>query len=429
MTNAYLLRCGKLFDGVHDKIYENMEVLVIGKYIENVGRNLAYPEGTEIIDLSEKSVTPGMIDAHVHLGEFDLYNADIMDIGVSKSYRSIGALKSAQRILAAGFTTVRHLGTMTPLDVLDVKRAINDGLFSGPRILASGHALCTVGSQGDISQNIRNNMELSDYLMNRMPNVGCGAEFFANAVRRERKSGADVIKLYMTGGIYSAANNINDIQMNDAELEAIVTTARDLDIPVTAHAYGAAAVKKLLEKGVRNIEHGTMMDEEAVRMVEESGAYVVPTFDTGEDFLYKGEKAIDKTNTAFMKFIRSAEAFKRGRQLIVDSNIKIGYGTDLVRGHHHHNWECGKEYWCYLTHGIHAFRALKAATSVNAEICRLSDKIGTLEPGKYADISAWDADLLTDPYALTKCVFVMKEGVRYETEYQYGHYAKFEDEK
>lgn len=142
-----------------------------------------------------------------------------------------------------------------------------------------------------------------------------------------------------------------------------------------------------------------------------------------------GEKGMTDANPAFIKFIQRAEALKSGRQVIMDSNIKVGYGTDFVTGCRHQVYECGKEYWCYLQHGMGAFRSLKAATSVNAEICGLSDKVGTLEAGKYADISAWDADLLTDPYALCKCVFVMKDGVQYDAEYQFGNYCRFEDIK
>ena len=427
MAKYQLIKAGKMFDGIHEEIYENMEILVKDNIIEEVGRNLPYPEGTEIIDLSNASVTPGMIDAHVHLGVVDVYNKELDIIVKSPGKWLLDSAYNAQRCLHSGFTTVRHLGSWVEDYILDLRNMINEGLIEGSRIIAAPHFLGTTGSHGDASQIINTNPALSDYIMKQYPTLGIGKDFFENAVRRERKNGADFIKIMVSGGVMSKTDQPTDVQLNDEELAAIFDTAHSLDIPVTAHNYGAAGVKKLVKFGINGIEHGTMMDEEAARMMEDAGTYVVPTFAPGEDAIMAGEKGLTDANPAFIKFIQRGKELKAGRQVIMDSSIKVGYGTDFVRGCRHQVWESGKEYWCYLKHGMGAFRSLKAATSVNAWICGLEDKIGSLEKGKYADIAAWDADLLTDPYALTKCVFVMKDGKQYEAEYQYGNYCKFED--
>ena len=429
MNNYKLIKCGKMFDGIHEEMYENMEILVKDNVIEEVGKNLAYPEGTKIINLSGSTVTPGMIDAHVHLSQIDVTDKNIDAIHYSNGWRTLAALYSAKRCLHAGFTTVRHLGWFAEDYILDVKRMIDMGLHEGARVIAAPHLLGTTGSHGDGSQSFNTNPDLADWLAyEKYPTIGCGQDFFVNAVRRERKLGADFIKIMVSGGVMSKTDQPTDVQLNDEELAGIFDTAKSLGISVTAHNYGAAGVKKLVKFGIDGIEHGTMMDEEAARMMEDAGTYVVPTFAPGEDATINGEKGLNGCNPAFIKFVQRASDLKAGRQVIMDSNIKlIGYGTDFVVGCRHQVYECGKEYWCYLTHGMGAYRSLKAATSVNAQICGLADKVGTLEKGKLADISAWDADLLIDPYGLTKCVFVMKDGKEYEPEYQYGNYCKFED--
>jgi imidazolonepropionase-like amidohydrolase len=281
----------------------------------------------------------------------------------------------------------------------------------GARIVAAAHALGTTGSHGDFSQKFRGFPEVADFLSARNPGTGDGAAFFTHAVRREAKLGADFLKIMATGGFASPNDGPEDVQLTDAELIAIFEAARAVGLPVTAHAYTAELVGKLVGLGISGIEHGSLIDERTARKMEEAGTYLVPTLNV-YDRIIAGKADVSGLDPQFAnKLLKYRERLAEGRKVILASNIKLGYGTDMVVVHH--NYENGWEYSSWLNNGIDPFRALEAATRNNAEICGLGDATGTIEPGKSADIAAWPRDLLSDPDALRDCAFVMKEGVVY----------------
>lgn len=415
MANCIKIKCGKLYDGLKDTLQKDMEILVIGNKIEAVGHNLPAPEKTELIDLSNCTVTPGMIDAHVHPEFFDWKDIYTDTVYNSDGYRALATAATARKTLLGGFTTIRSLGWFREAYELDVKRAIDAGYMEGSRLVVSSHFLCTPGSHGDMTQAVRNNPYLSDYMMKEYPTCGNGADFFVGAVRREKKMGFDFLKIMATGGFATPNDDPDDIQLNDTEFKAIFDTAKEVKISVTAHAYGPRLMKKLIGFGITGIEHGSLMDKETAKMFEDSGTYLVPTFVPYDDAIHGDKKSMSQKSASFKKKLEKyQDSLRCGREIIRNSKIKLGYGTDMVAVHQ--NYESGWEYNAWLNSGMDPFRALEAATKNNAEICEISHLVGTIVPGKLADIAGWKRDLLKDPDALRDCAFVMKDGKVYQSE-------------
>lgn len=414
-----LIRCGKLFDGVEETLKEDMEILIEGERILEVGRKLPVPEEVRRIDLTGYTVTPGMIDAHIHTTIFDWKNILGETLGTT-GMKTLASLHCAQRTLHRGFTSIRDMGTFTfaegygGMGALDVKHAIEKGYFEGSRMVVAPMFLCTPGSHGDGSQYYRNNPLVSHMIQQMAPNVGSGSSFFVNAVREQAKYGADFIKIMATGGFLTPGDSPIEQQLTDEELKAIIYTAKELGLTVTAHAYTPELIQKLAEYGIDGIEHAALIDEETARILEEKDIYVIPTFCPYDEIINYNEEALAKKQPEFRKkLMQYAEDLKRGREVIKQSKIRLGYGTDIVSVHD--IYDSGYEYQAWLNSGMDPFRALKAATSVNAQILQLPE-VGSLEKGKRADIAAWKGDLLTDPKALLDCAFVMKDGIEYEPE-------------
>lgn len=407
--------CGKMYDGLKAKLQENVEILIEGCHIKEVGHNLECPEHTETIDLSHLTVTPGLIDAHVHPQFFHWKDVYLDTVYNSDGYRALATYYTAEKSLYGGFTTIRSVGWFKESYELDVKRAINEGHLPGARMVVAPHILATTGSHGDMTQVVRNNPPLMDYLEGCYPGTGNGAEFFRAAIRREKKLGADFIKIMATGGFATPNDDPDDIQMSDSEFKAIFDTARELKLSVTAHVYGPALMNKMMDFGIAGMEHGSLMDKETAKRFEDTGTYLVPTFCPYQDAVMGDDESMKVKSPEFRrKLYLYQPRLRAGREAIIESNIKLGYGTDHVVIHN--PYEHGVEYRAWLECGVDPFRALQAATKNNAEICEVDKFTGTIEPGKYADISGWGRDLLKDPDALRDCAFVMKEGIVYNAE-------------
>ena len=410
MEKKYLVICGKLFDGMHDELTEGMEILICGERIAEVGKNLSRPKDAEIIDLSHLTVTPGLIDAHVHSDIFRWQDyADILFR--SETWNNLGHLHTAQRALERGFTTLRcHALANRGYGIADVKRAINAGYFPGARMVVTFHMLGSPGSHADASQALVLNPYLAEAAV--LPSIGSGADFFRDTVRKDIKYGADFIKLFLSGGFSTPNDGPEDQHMSDAEIEAILTTAHNMGKPTTAHVYAPQHMQKLIHFGITGMEHGSLMDEETAALFEETDTYLVPTFCPYNEIINLDEENLAKKEPHFQKKLRMyADRLKRGRQIIANSKIRLGYGTDFVAVHQ--CYESWYEYQSWMRAGIDPFRILKAATSVNAGILELDNEVGSIEPGKRADLAAWSRDLLHDEDALRDCDFVMKDGAVY----------------
>lgn len=409
-----LLHCGKLFDGIHEELFENMDILIEGNVIKEVGKNLPKASDVEYIDLSALTVTPGMIDAHVHSDILDWRTYWQQKPFCSDSFFALSHLNTAQKELERGFTTIRVHSIAPNFSAVDVKRMIDNHVFPGARMNVAVRLLGTPGSHIDLGQDYSRNPIVGMQL--QKSNIGSGPDFFRNAVRDDVKYGADFVKLFVSGGFSSPNDGPEDQQVDDDEIKAFLDTANALKKPSTAHVYAPKLMQKLIKHGITGMEHGALMDEETARMFVNTDTYLVPTFCPYDDVIAADEASLEKKSPEFRKKLKFyGEWLRDSRKILLNSDIRMGYGTDFVAVHQ--CWESCWEYDSWLKSGMDPYRTLKAATSVNAKILEMDSLIGTIEPGKLADIAGWHRDLLKDPLALTQCDFVMKDGVVYPTVY------------
>ena len=410
----YLVKCGKLYDGLRDELQDNMEVLVRDGVIAEVGKSLQAGDATEI-DLGAYTVTPGLIDAHVHADIIDLRVSFADKMLLTDNWRMMASLHCADKALRRGFTTLRTMGSFrshTQVSV-EAKRAIDMGYMKGSRLVVSA-GLGTTGSHGDMSASVSRNSGLSDFLEEQAAAIGNGVNFFLREVRKQKKYGNDFIKIMATGGFATPNDSPVEQQLNDDELRTIIETAHQVGLTVTAHAYTGNLIANLVDMGIDGIEHGAMIDRETARLMRDRDVYLVPTFCPYDDIVRLDEKSLASKPIEFQRKLRQyADQIIESRRIIVESDIRLGYGTDFVAVHN--NYDCGYEYYSWFVSGMEPYRILSAATRVNAGILERND-IGTVEPGKRGDLAAWGRDLLKDPTALLDCAFVMKDGTIYETE-------------
>jgi imidazolonepropionase-like amidohydrolase len=275
--------------------------------------------------------------------------------------------------------------------------------------------MCSPGSHGDFSQLFNRNPKVSALIQNSQIGLGSGKDFFVNAVREQVKYGSDYIKIMATGGFFTPNDTPIQKQLNDEELKAIIDTAREMGKTVTAHVYTPEMMQTLVKLGIAGLEHGSLMDEETAALITDAKVYLVPTFCPYEEAVHYDPEKIKLKNPEFRRKLEQyREQLVLGREQIKKSSITLGYGTDIAGVHP--AYESGYEYMAWFKTGMGVFRTLKAATKTNSEILQIEHLVGTLEPGKLADISAWKRDPETDPAALLDCAFVMKEGKTYQTE-------------
>lgn len=399
-----LIHAGRLIDGVSSKALGAHTIRVREDRIESVQPGLQQPgEGDTLVDLSDHTVMPGLMDMHVHLtGEYspssrlEAMTLDVADV----AYRSVNY---ARATLEAGFTTVRNLGDRDDITIA-LRKAIDSGVITGPRIFTAGKTIGTTGGHADPSNGVKQALRGDPGPREGVINGSADA---AKAVRQRYKDGADLIKITATGGVLSVARNGQNPQFTDEELAAIVAVAADYGFHVAAHAHGADGMKRAIRAGVRSIEHGTFMDKEAMALMKKNGTYYVPTIMAGK---WVAEKARD--DNFFPELVRP-KAIEVGPQIqstfaaAYREGVTIAFGTDSGVSPHGQNAD---EFVYMVEAGMPPMRAIQSATVVAAQLLGVEDDLGTLAAGKLADIVAVREDPLEDIGALAEMSFVMKEG-------------------
>lgn len=360
-----------------------------------------FGEGAKLIDLKDSFVMPGMMDMHVHIqGELgpDQYRETLQ---MSDEDRGMRSVMYANRTLKAGFTTVRDLGA-EPQSVFALRKAAAQGWVDAPRIVAAGSSVAATGGHGDVDGMQH---ELLEKFTSKT--ICDGADDCLRAVRYAVKYGADVIKITATGGVLSDTNTGTGQQMTDEELKTIMDAAHALGRKVAAHAHAAEGINAALRAGVDSIEHGSYADKESIRLFKKNGAYLVPTLLAGHTVVNMAKTSNFMSEDIKAKAIRVGgdmiENFKRSYQ----SGVKIAYGTDSGVSRHGTN---AQEAVLMHDAGMSAMDILKSATVNAADLIDMSDSLGTIEAGKFADIIAMDGSPLEDIKELLDVDFVMKGG-------------------
>jgi len=393
------VRAGRLIDGQGGPPVRDAVILIQGDRVTAAGPGLAIPAGAEVIDLSKKTVLPGLIDCHTHLttqsGDYyeDLFRRTPID-------QAIVAPVYARRTLEAGFTTVRDVGAAEFIDVA-LRNAINRGDVLGPRMLVATLAVGSTGGHNDLSG-------FSPYLkFDRFSGVADGPAEIRKLIRLEVKNGADWIKVMATGGVLSEEESVGGPQYSQEELDTVVSEAAMWGKKVAAHAHGTEGIKRAARAGVASIEHGGLIDEEGVQLLKQKGIYLVPDIYTDEYILAEADhlglppKMIEKE-----KELRKHQLVNWKRAIA--AGVKLAFGTDAGVYPHGQN---AHQFHSLLDLGLTPAQVIRMATTNAADLIGWSDRVGTLTPGHYADLIAVDGDPLTDVTELERVRFVMKGGV------------------
>jgi imidazolonepropionase-like amidohydrolase len=409
---ATTVECGRLLDVKSGRWLERVSVTVADGRFAAVGPRATGDAAGDRIDLGAYSCLPGLMDMHTHLTGETRPQAEAMRDALSadpadSAYRSVGY---AERTLLAGFTTVRDVGGGDRVDIA-LRNAIARGLVRGPRMFVSGKSLATTGGHADPTNSLSNELTLALGDPGPRDGVVNGTDAARQGVRARYRDGADLIKITATGGVLSQAASGHAPQFTEEEIRAVVEAARDYGFRVAAHAHGAEGMKRAIRGGVHSIEHGTFMDDEAIRLFRKHGTWYVPTISAGR---YVGEMA--KLPDYYSPIVRPKAAavgpqIQRTFAQAWKSGVKIAFGTDAGVFPHGEN---AKEFAYMVEAGMPPLEAIRSATLSAAELLGRQDTLGAIEPGKLADLIAVEGDPLADIGALQRVRFVMKDGVVYK---------------
>jgi len=411
-SKIYVLKAARLFDGKSNALVKPGVVVVTDGKIVAIGGNVAIPAGAETIDLGDATLLPGFIDAHTHLTmayREDYARAALDSLQKPIPEMALDASVNARVTLMAGITTVRDVGSHDYLDA-GLRNAINRGVVPGPRMLVAVHAIGATGGHCD-----ETGYRVGVFGKETGPEEGVinGADQARQAVRLAHKYGATIIKTCATGGVLSLADAVDTPQLTQEELNAIVDEAHALKLKTAAHAHGAEGAKRAIRAGIDSIEHGSFLDDEALNLMKQRGTYYVPTLMAAQGLSEQISKGVAIPPAILVKANAAIAAIHQTFQKALGMGIKIGLGTDAAVYPHGRNPE---EFHQMVDLGMKPIDALKAGTSADAELLGLADKIGTLEPGKLADVVAVPGDPVENIRATEHVFFVMKEGVIYKND-------------
>jgi len=406
-----LVQAGRLLDRPGQAVRGASTIVIRDGRIDAVRDGFVGPAeaglpGATVIDLRDQFVLPGLIDSHVHLtSDAGGLAAQLEQVQPSPAAKASNALVNAHKTLAAGFTTVRNLGDRDGI-TLALRDAAREGKVVAPNIVDAGTSISATSGHMDVALGFRD--DLRDAL-DTHDNLCDGADACRRAVRLQVARGVDLIKIATTGGVNSRIGAGLGQQMFEDEVRAIVETARLYGKKVAVHAHGADGVKLALAAGVDSVEHGTVLDDECLELFRKSGAYYVPTLSTVNGYLERLAADPD----AYAPAVRAKVDWRikvTGESLrqTVPRGVKIAFGTDAGVSKHGRNAD---EFELMVKFGMTPMQALVAATVNAADLLGVAADVGTLEPGKRADLVAVSGDPLADVTVLKRMSLVMKDGV------------------
>jgi imidazolonepropionase-like amidohydrolase len=399
-----VVRAGHLIDGKTDKVIDNAVIFIEGDTIVSVSSGGAVPEGAEVVDLSQYTVLPGLMDAHTHVvlnGDITAEDYDVQLLKQSIPYRAILGARNARIALEHGFTTIRDLETEGAMYAdVDVKTAIANGEVPGPRMQVATRAMTPTGMYPLLGYSWELKVPTGVQYVD-------GVDGARKAVREQVMYGADWIKYYSDRKYHFEADGVLHSMVNftDEEAKAIVDESHRLGKRVAAHAIGSDGIAAALRAGVDTIEHGDGLTDALLDEITKKGVYWVPTITVGA-YVAPGRagnwpRMVDAERIAFQKALKK--------------NVKIVFGTD-AGGFDWKNLNQAKEFEYYVQYGMTPMQAIRSATSMASEALGWKDKVGTVEAGKWADLIAVSGDPLKDISELSRVKFVMKAGVVYKNE-------------
>ena len=409
-SGTVVLRAARLIDGNGGAPITNAVVVVVDNKIAEVGSvgQVRLPANARTIDLGDVTLLPGLIDAHTHIIGRVLGDPD-NEASVVKDFESFGAIlgvRNAQKTLLAGFTSIRNVGAEGRFDDMALRKAINEGWVEGPRIQSAGHALGIRGGHCD-----ENGYRPGLMDPGIEEGIADGPDQIRASVRYQVKYGADVIKTCATGGVLSEGDAVGVTQYTFEELKALVEEAHKLERKVAAHAHGTEGIKLAVRAGVSSIEHGSFLDEEGARLMKQNGTFLVPTLSAAEGVERAAKTGVLKGLRA-EKALAAAAAVRHAIKLAVANQVMIAFGTDAGVIPHGTN---GHEFELLVTWGgMSNMDAILAGTRNASKLLGWDKNLGTVTPGKWADIIAVSGDPLRDIKNMESVVFVMKNGVIYK---------------
>jgi imidazolonepropionase-like amidohydrolase len=404
-----LITGANVWDGISAQA-QSRQVLVVDGRIQRVAEVIETPPDARVLDLPGHTLTPGFIDCHTHVTLAPPVGLMLaLDSSTAKTLKALPVLLA---LLNNGFTTVRDVGCGdVDFPTVDLRNAVAAGLVVGPRMVVAPHIISARGGHGDFSgmvadeyQGCCRNLELAS---------ADGGDEIRTRVRQQIRAGADWIKFAATGGFASPSDDPGHATYSQEEMDVLVATARDLDIPVTPHSYGDEGIRRAVRAGVRSIEHGNLASPETLTMMQDAGVFLVPTQYV---IVSKARGGDDDPSLALLpeyarqKFTKYRGALLDAAESLAASDVRIAFGTDAGMFPHHENW---REFPMMVSTGITPLRALQAATSVAAELLRLDD-LGVIAEGKTADLIAMPGDPFIDIELTGRVDFVMKAGVVYK---------------
>jgi imidazolonepropionase-like amidohydrolase len=404
------IKAGRLIDVVTGTVLKNQIILIDNNLITEIGNNITIPKDAEIIDLSNSTVLPGLMDCHTHMsgepsGDYygDVFRKTPIDYAVR-------APIYAKRTLEAGFTTCRDMGSGDLIDI-SLRNAINEGVIEGPRMYVATFALGATGGHSDLTGF---NPDITWKGNPDFTGVADGVDEIRKRVRNNVKWGADVIKVCATAGVLSEEESVGAPQYSLEEMKALVEEAHMWGKKVAAHAHGTEGINRAVLAGVNSVEHCSIIDDQTIKLMKEKGTYMVPT-------LYALDYIIDTYSKKGFpeKIINKAKSIKiekeKSFERAIKAGIKIAYGTDAAVMPH--GWNA-KDFSYMVKAGMTPMQAIQSATINAADLLDIKTKTGSITIGKYADIIAVENNPLDDVSILEHVKFVMKDGTVYKNEFK-----------